>query len=125
MLHSFSTNYSVDGWPAVALQFSLVIIVLGYLVIAFQFWLARKHKPAGSTSPLNREELQHRARRAFLQLMLIFIFCAISGYFPRLIHFEDWLFVGVHLVLASATWWYILSRQAEIIAEAMSTYDRP
>jgi glycerol-3-phosphate acyltransferase PlsY len=50
----------------------LLIIIIAYLGIAYQFWVRRK----GTSG---------RATRALGQLVVIFVFCAVCGYVPRLI----------------------------------------
>lgn len=123
-MHDFHASYSAEGWQAILLNAALGLIVIGCFVIAFQFYLARRPHN-GHTLAIEGQYLRSRARRAFLQLLLIFLFSGVSGYLPRLIAFPMPLFVATHVLLAAATWWYILSRQAVVIAEAMSSRDRP
>lgn len=111
MLHlDFHASYTIPGWPGFAMQVFLVGIILGYHIIAWQFW--RNVKAATG-----------RAAIAFFQLVAIFLFCSYAGYGPRLVQVPDWLFVVFHGLLFFATWWYVLSRQAAVIAEAMSRND--
>jgi hypothetical protein len=125
-MHSFEAHYSATGWPAVVLHAAIALIIVGYLIIAFQFWLAKKSHGSGAPmAGVSAVFLRERAGRAFMQLLVIFILCGLSGYVPRLISVPINLFILTHVLLAAAAWRYILSRQAVIIAVAMSSRDRP
>jgi Na+/proline symporter len=99
------TSYYIDGWAGFLMEIFLVGIPFGYIIIAGQFWRKRNGDPV--------------ARRALGQLFAIFVFCSFAGYVPRLIHFPTWLMVSVHAVLFFVTWRYVLSRQAEVIADTL------
>lgn len=120
----FHASYTIPGFFGFAIQVFLVGIIFGYLLIAWQFWNASKPIAARPMARVDAELLEERARTAFKQLMLIFILCSMSGYIPRLVKVPDWAFVFLHGSLFFATWWYVLSRQAVVIAEAMARHDR-
>lgn len=114
-MEDMHSHYVIDGpisgpW----MSFMLAGIIIGYLVIAYQFAVTRRK--------LNRGEfikVDGHPAVAFRQLMYIFIFCSLSGYMPRLIDFPEWLMIVIHSLLFIFTWSYILSRQAVVIAGAL------
>ncbi|MDP8913633.1 MAG: hypothetical protein M3N39_08675, partial [Pseudomonadota bacterium] len=55
------------------LEAMLLIIVVAYIGIAIQFWTRR------------RTAVEGQASTALGRLVVIFVFCAICGYLPRLI----------------------------------------
>jgi hypothetical protein len=120
-------HYDLVGLPAFLMQIFLVGIVLGYLLIAWQFWQAATWSKRPSIKAVAADDglITSRARTAFFQLLLIFVFCSCSGYLPRLISFPLQLFFWMHAALFAATWWFVLSRQAVVIAEAMSRHAIP
>ncbi len=89
----------------------LLIIILAYLGIAFQFW-ARRRGARG------------RATTALSQLVVIFVFCAFCGYLPRLIAVPEPLLIVAHVVLASAAWAYFFSGQVDRLSLAVDGADR-
>jgi heme A synthase len=99
------TQYDIDGLPGLFMQFFLFSIIIGYIVIAFQFWRKRNGDPV--------------ARRALGRLFFIFILCSFAGYLPRLVDFPNWLMVVIHALLFFFTWSYVLARQAEVIADSL------
>jgi hypothetical protein len=111
------SHYDLDGPLGVATNIALVGIILGYMLIAVQFYgrflEVRRHASA-------YQNVSSAPASAFLQLMGIFILCSLTGYLPRLFSFPAPLFVGMHVVLALWTWGYILSRSAERIATALA-----
>lgn len=106
----FHTGYELEGIWAVLVNLSVPLIIIGYLIIAWQFWGASRANTV--------------AARAMRQLLAIFIFCSIAGYAPRVVDFPEWAFVVVHVFLALITWRYVMARQAETIAEAMAPNER-
>jgi hypothetical protein len=92
----------------------LVTIVIAYLGIAYQFWTRRK----GSDG---------RATRALGQLVVIFVFCAVCGYVPRLVDIPAAALLVAHAVLAAAAWAYMLSGQVDrlILAVDFADLDSP
>jgi hypothetical protein len=88
----------------------LVTIIVAYLGIAYQFWTRRR-------------EAQGRATRALVQLVVIFVFCAVCGYVPRLLEIPAPLLLAAHAVLAVAAWAYMLSGQIDRLALAVDFAD--
>jgi hypothetical protein len=88
----------------------LIIIIVAYLGIAFQFW-TRRQGTAG------------RATRALGQLVVIFVFCAMCGYLPRLVALPEALLVSAHLVLAGAAWAYFFSGNVDRLTVALDYAD--
>lgn len=107
-------HYDITGPWGLIMEACLVGIILGYFLIGWQFWTAR--------AEAMREAVlrQSGAKAAVTKLMVTFIFCALSGYLPRLVPFPDALLIAVHIVLVTATWSYALTRQAVIIATALN-----
>lgn len=85
----------------------LAAIVVGYLVIAVQFYLA------------SRGEEDNAGRRALWLLLGIFILCSLAGYMPRLIGLPFAAEVAIHLALVLVTWWFIFTNQAALIMKAL------
>lgn len=90
-------------------EFLLVIIIIGYLVIAGQFFRGLS---------IVRPEAR-RARLGIFALVSIFILCSGSGYVPSLVRVPDWLHTTTHFVLAVATWAFIGTREASRISAAL------
>lgn len=88
----------------------LVIIVTAYLGIAFQFWTRRR-----TTSG--------RATTALAQLVVIFVFCAICGYLPRLMEVPMPALLGAHLILAASAWTYLFAGQVDRLSVAVDFAD--
>ncbi len=89
----------------------LLIIIVAYLGIAFQFW-ARRRSSGG------------RATTALSQLVVIFVFCAFCGYLPRLVPIHDFMLILAHAVLATAAWAYFFSGQVDRLSIAVDDADR-
>ncbi len=89
----------------------LLIIILAYLGIAFQFW-ARRRGARG------------RATTALSQLVVIFVFCAFCGYLPRLVPIPELVLILAHAVLAAAAWAYFFSGQVDRLSLAVDDSDR-
>ena len=89
----------------------LLIIILAYLGIAFQFWTRRR-------------SARGRATTALSQLVIIFVFCAFCGYLPRLMPIPEGLLIGAHAVLAAAAWAYFFSGQVDRLSVAVDDADR-
>lgn len=89
----------------------LLIIILAYLGIAFQFW-ARRRGARG------------RATTALTQLVVIFVFCAFCGYLPRLVAIPEAILILAHAVLATAAWAYFFSGQVDRLSLAVDGADR-
>jgi hypothetical protein len=92
----------------------LLTIVVAYLGIAYQFWSRRKGA-------------EGRATRALGQLVVIFVFCAICGYVPRLVELPAPALLIAHAVLATAAWAYLLTGQVDrlVIAVDFADLDSP
>ena len=88
----------------------LLTIIIAYLGIAFQFWSRRR----GANG---------RATRALGQLVVIFVFCAICGYLPRLVEIPALALLAAHAVLAVAAWAYWLSGQVDRLSIAVDHAD--
>jgi hypothetical protein len=88
----------------------LVIIIVAYLGIAFQFW-TRRRGTAG------------RATTALGQLVVIFVFCALCGYLPRLVALPEALLVAAHIVLAASAWAYFFSGNVDRLTVALDFAD--
>jgi hypothetical protein len=88
----------------------LITIIFAYLGIAYQFWTRRK----GSDG---------RATRALGQLVVIFVFCAVCGYVPRLVEIPAAVLLVAHAVLAAAAWAYLLSGQVDRLVLAVDFAD--
>lgn len=110
-------HYDIPGWPGIVLQAALLAIILGYIMIAWQFWSARDIVVCDASEHLEDQEGAHKA---VTQLFIIFILCALCGYAPRLIPFPAELMVGLHVLLAGVTWIYARSRQSVLIARALA-----
>jgi hypothetical protein len=88
----------------------LLIIITAYLGIAFQFWTRRR-------------TTNGRATTALAQLVVIFVFCAICGYLPRLVEIPVPLLLGAHLVLAASAWTYLFAGQVDRLSVAVDFAD--
>ncbi|MFN3388879.1 MAG: hypothetical protein ACK40O_08085 [Allosphingosinicella sp.] len=88
----------------------LLTIIIAYLGIALQFWTRRR----GTNG---------RATRALGQLVVIFVFCAICGYLPRLIEIPALPLLAAHAVLAVAAWAYWLTGQVDRLSLAVDHAD--
>jgi hypothetical protein len=89
----------------------LLIIIIAYLGIAYQFWVRRK----GTSG---------RATRALGQLVVIFVFCAVCGYVPRLIELPPTAILVAHVILATAAWAYMFSGGVDRLTLALDYADR-
>lgn len=88
----------------------LLIIITAYLGIAFQFWTRRR----SSTG---------RATTALAQLVVIFVFCAVCGYLPRLVPVPMSLLLLAHVILAASAWAYLFSGQVDRLSIAVDFAD--
>jgi hypothetical protein len=88
----------------------LITIIIAYLGIAFQFWTRRKGA-------------EGRATRALGQLVVIFVFCAVCGYLPRLFEIPASLLLVAHAVLAASAWGYMLTGQVDRLVLAVDFAD--
>ena len=90
-------------------SFLLVAIIIAYFVIAWQFrglWKKTESKKA-------------KAKFGLALLIAVFVLCSLSGYLPRVVSIPILLQDASHVILAVASWWFILTRQAARIAEAL------
>lgn len=87
-------------------EFMLVLIVSGYLIIAFQFW-----------SLLSSSG---KAKKALLELISIFILCSVCGYLSRIVLIPVWLLNGLHCVLILFTYAFVFRHQASEIVKALN-----
>lgn len=92
----------------------LITIIVAYLGIAYQFWTRRRGADG-------------RATRALGQLVVIFVFCAVCGYIPRLVEIPATVLLFAHAVLAAAAWAYMLSGQVDrlVLATDFADLDSP
>jgi hypothetical protein len=88
----------------------LITIVVAYLGIAYQFWTRRR-------------SVSGRATTALGQLVIIFVFCALCGYLPRLVELPQAVLLVAHAVLAAAAWAYMLSGQVDRLSVAVDYAD--
>lgn len=107
-------HYDIDGPLGDVVVALLVGIIVGYLIIAWQFWRHSRNDHMGAAPPVGS------ARSAFVRLMTIFILCSLCGYIPRLIPVPIPVMVFLHIALFAVTWRYILGRQVVLIAGALS-----
>lgn len=87
--------------------FVISMIVIGYLVIAGQFFIA------------SRSTASNQGKRALFILLSIFILCAICGYLPRLLSVSAHVELVTHVSLVVMTWWFIFTNQAAHIMKAL------
>ena len=102
-----------DHMPNLVFDGILLTIIIAYLGIALQFWARRRSAPAGG-----------RATSALNQLVVIFVFCAVCGYLPRIAPIPALPLLVAHVVLACAAWAYLLSRQVDRLSLAVDGADR-
>ena len=88
----------------------LVIIIIAYLGIAFHFWTRRKGTAGRATTALG-------------QLVVIFVFCALCGYLPRLVALPAALLIAAHVVLATSAWAYFFSGNVDRLTLALDFAD--
>jgi hypothetical protein len=88
----------------------LITIVVAYLGIAYQFWTRRRSATGRATTALG-------------QLVIIFVFCALCGYLPRLVELPQGVLLVAHTVLAAAAWAYMLSGQVDRLSIAVDFAD--
>lgn len=88
----------------------LIIIIVAYLGIAFQFWTRRKGTAGRATTALG-------------QLVIIFVFCALCGYLPRLVPLPEALLIAAHLVLATSAGAYFFSGNVDRLTVALDFAD--
>lgn len=96
-------NHAHDNIPTPI----LIIIMIGYLIIAIQFGLDLRKQP------------RSEGRTGLITIISIFILCSICGYLPNLIPIPHEALLVAHCVLALSTWRFILTRQASIIAKSL------
>jgi hypothetical protein len=88
----------------------LITIIVAYLGIAYQFWTRRRAATGRATTALG-------------QLVIIFVFCALCGYLPRLIEVPQAVLLVAHAVLAASAWAYMLSGQVDRLSIAVDYAD--
>ena len=94
------------------LEVMMAIICASYIIIAIQFWIAFK------TSKKNAHK---RAITSLFLLILIFIFCMLSGYASKLIDLSLQHQVFLHAFLAIFSVLYIIANQANTIVKALTS----
>ena len=99
-----------DHQGSFVLDALLLIIITAYLGIAFQFWTRRRLVNGHATT-------------ALAQLVVIFVFCAICGYLPRLIPVPLPLLLLAHFILAGCAWAYLFSGQVDRLSVAVDYAD--
>lgn len=87
-------------------------IVIGYLAVAGQFFVALFDK---RLEPLHGGA----GRRGMGNFIGIFLLCAISGYLPGLVPVPYDLQLVSHLLLAVLTWTFVITNQARTIARSL------
>lgn len=115
-MHDHVSTYLVPDSLRVPMQFLLLMIVISYLLIAFQFWF-RLYSLQG--------EQNRRARTALGQLVAIFVFCSLCGYFPRIFTMPWWIVFPMHALLAGVSWTYTMSRQIDVLSLALDETRAP
>ena len=85
----------------------IILIIVGYLVIAFQFYREAK-KSEGN-----------KGKKAMFLLLGIFVLCTFAGYLPQLITMPFVVELAIHTALILATWWFIFTNQAALIMKAL------
>ena len=91
-------------------DFLIAAIVIGYVMVAIQFGLALPSKENQTTG---------HGKRATALFVAIFVLCAVCGYLPRLIPVSYWIEVVTHALLVCATWFFVLTNQARVIARSL------
>lgn len=89
------------------LDILMPLIVLLYIYIAFQFFKSIKAIP--------HESRDYRAITALAMLVLIFLFCAVSGYLSKWLNFSTAIQEASHLVLVVVSAVFIRLNQAAVI----------
>ena len=84
----------------------LIVIILAFFGIAYQFWTRRRYTSA-------------RPAAALTQLVVIFIVGALCGFLPRLVPTDPGLLLIAHIVLAAAAWAYMLAGQVDRLTMAL------
>ncbi|MDP8912814.1 MAG: hypothetical protein M3N39_04465, partial [Pseudomonadota bacterium] len=78
---------------------------------AIQFWTRR------------RTAVEGQASTALGRLVVIFVFCAICGYLPRLISIPIPLLLLAHGILATSAWAYMLAGHVDRLSVAVDNAD--
>jgi hypothetical protein len=90
----------------------LVIIILAYFGIAGQFFYRAWQRGT-----------RGRAFWSLAALVIIFTFCALCGYLPRLIWMPSELLILSHFVLAIAAWTFMIFGGVLKLVDAAQDYD--
>ena len=85
----------------------ITLIVIGYLAIAGQMYIAGRNTQSTQGS------------RAMWLLVGIFILCSLAGYAPRLVPALMPYELAIHVALVLATWWFVFTNQAAHIMKAL------
>lgn len=87
----------------------LALITILYFVFIFQLW-----------TQIKLSSYKNKDTRAITALMIVFIFCAFSGYASNLWDFPAWVVTGSHIILAVITGYLVLTNQSGHIAETLN-----
>jgi len=93
----------------------LVLVSVGYLIIAAQFYHHIKNKTVDRDGTI-----------AVAALMGIFLLCDLSGYMSELLppgDFKYWFRTASHVLLVIVTYAYIIMAQAVVIAKILNKND--
>ena len=90
----------------------LVIIILAYFGIAAQFFYRAWQRGVPG-----------RAFWCLAALVIIFTFCALCGYLPRLVWIPSEILLLSHLVLAMAAWTFMIFGGVLKLVDAAQDYD--
>lgn len=79
------------------------------MTFVFQLW-----------SQVNTESYKNKDTRALTALMIVFVFCAISGYASHLIQLPNWVLLTSHSILAIITGYMVFTNQTKHIADTLN-----
>lgn len=87
----------------------LLLITILYFTFVFQLW-----------SQVKRKSYKNKDTRAVTALMIVFVFCAISGYASNFIPMPDWMLLASHTILAVITAYMVFTNQSGHIADTLN-----
>lgn len=91
----------------------LLLISAAYFMFAVQVWWQVRGR-----------DLNKRSAWALIPLIVVFVFCALSGYLTSLMPADWWWFREfLHWILLAASAWLVLSNQALVIADILARHD--
>lgn len=89
------------------MAFFNAIIIACYFIFAFQMWMQIKRPVTG------------RGALAIVALVVVFMLCAVAGYMTDILTFPFQLNLWLHILLAAASVWLVVTNQAKFIAALM------